>query len=440
MPHAKISTFLAPRAWALGLIGAAALSTLPAQAQAPAAAAPASAASQPAGPTVRPVFAVPLQAAQALLSDGKAQEAMAKLDEAAAVPDRTPFENYMLARMRASAAQSLGNKALVVESLEAAFAVGFVDRNEEARLIEALISLAWDLKDHARVIRWHERYVQAGGPNGSLQLLSIQSQAYAGDVAGAAKALRQRLDPAREPSPPESHLRLLLSYEQQLKDPGAAATIERLALSYPRPEYWSNVIFAAARSTSLDDRALLEIYRLLRLTGTLKAQDLAEEMAELSMRVGLPGEAKAVLDEAQAGGVLNKPTPALQKLRERVDKQAASDRTERRNAESAALRAPDGNALANLGWAALAELPPASPAADAERALGLLEQGIAKGGLRRANEVRLHLGMAQLAAGRRDAARQTLSALAEAAKADPLAPAIQLWSRFVSAPPLMPPR
>lgn len=440
MPHAKISTFRAPRAWALGLLGAAALSTLPAQAQAPAAAAPASAASQPAGPTVRPVFSVPLQAAQALLKDGKAQEAMAKLDEAAAVPDRTPFENYVLARVRASAAQSLGNKVLVVESLETAFATGMVDKSEEARLIEAVISLAWDLKDHARVVRWHERYVKAGGPNGSLQLLSIQSQAYAGDVAGAAKALRERLDPAKEPTPPETHLRLLLNYEQQVKDPGAAQTMERLAMAYPRPEYWNSVIFAAARSPSLDDRALLEMYRLLRLTGNLKLQDLVEEMADLSMRVGLPGEAKAVLDEAQAGGVLSKSTPALQKLRERVDKQAASDRTERRAAEAAAPRAPDGNALANLGWAALAELLP-TPAADAaERTIGLLEQGIAKGGLRRANEVRLHLGIAQLAAGRRDAARQTLAALAEATKADPLAPAIQLWSRFVSAPPLMPPR
>lgn len=439
MPHAKISTFRTPRAWALGLVGAAVLAGLPALAQTPAAAA--SAASQPAGPTVRPEFGTPLQAAQALLNEGKAQEAMAKLDEAAAVPNRAPYENYVLARVRASAAQRLGNKALVVESLETSLDSSFVEKAEEARLIEALISLAWDLKDHARVIRWHERYVKAGGPNGGLQLLSIQSQAASGDTAGAAKALRARLDPAAGPTPPESHLRLLLSYEQQLKDPGAAQTMERLAMAYPRPEYWSSMIFAAARSPTLEDRTLLEIYRLLRLTGNLKLPDLVEEMADLSMRVGLPGEAKTLLDEAQAAGLLSKPTPTLQKLQARVDKQVVADRAERKGAEIAAPKAADGNALANVGWAALVEQPQVAPVAEAERVVGLLEQGIAKGGLRRANEVRLHLGIAQLAAGRRDAARKTLSALAaEAGATDPLAPAIQLWNRYASAPPMMPPR
>ena len=50
--------------------------------------------------------------------------------------------------------------------------------------------------------------------------------------------------------------------------------------------------------------------------------------------------------------------------------------------------------------------------AAAESGLALMEQGVAKGGLKRASELRLHLGIAQLSAGRKDAAKQTLAALA----------------------------
>jgi Tfp pilus assembly protein PilF len=69
-----------------------------------------------------------------------------------------------------------------------------------------------------------------------------------------------------------------------------------------------------------------------------------------------------------------------------------------------------------------------------------MEQGIAKGGLRRPVEARLHLAMGQLAAGRKDAARQTLKALEAEAKADPMAVPVQLWTMFAQAPAMLPTR
>jgi hypothetical protein len=48
--------------------------------------------------------------------------------------------------------------------------------------------------------------------------------------------------------------------------------------------------------------------------------------------------------------------------------------------------------------------------------------------------------MGQLAAGRKDAARQTLKALEAEAKTDPLAVPVQLWSMFAQAPAMLPTR
>ncbi|MFN9505907.1 MAG: tetratricopeptide repeat protein [Rubrivivax sp.] len=70
----------------------------------------------------------------------------------------------------------------------------------------------------------------------------------------------------------------------------------------------------------------------------------------------------------------------------------------------------------------------------------MIEQGVAKGGLKRPAEIRLHLGIAQMAAGRKDAAQQTLTDLLAQATNDPLAPAIRLWSIYAGAPALLPPR
>jgi hypothetical protein len=48
--------------------------------------------------------------------------------------------------------------------------------------------------------------------------------------------------------------------------------------------------------------------------------------------------------------------------------------------------------------------------------------------------------MAQIAAGRKDAARQTLQGLAGQPAPDGLATAVRLWTMFAAAPAMMPPR
>lgn len=444
MPHATISTFRRPRAWALGLVGAAVFASLPAGAQAPAAAAPASAASQPAGPTVRPEFGTPMQAAQALLNEGKAQEAMARIDEAGRVPNRTPYETYVLERTRAAAAQRLGNVALTMQALEVALSTGQAIKADELALLEAMISTSARERDHARVLRWSQRYLDLGGANDAVRLIRIQSQAASGDNAGALVAMKARVAAADQAGQPvsEAHLRLLLGLQQATQDAALAATLGRLAVAYPRPEYWADIVTMASREPGLGDRALLELYRLLRSTGNLTAADLREDMVQLSLKTGQPAEAQVVLDEGYASGVLGTGAQAAahQKLRDQVRKQAAADKADRPAAETAAQRAKDGNALVDLGWAMVASLPAGAAPASAEPGLVLIEQGIAKGGLRRAAEARLHLGMAQIAAGRKDAARQTLQGLAGQPAPDGLATAVRLWTMFAAAPAMMPPR
>jgi len=430
-----------------GAVMAAVLMLMPtgrAAAQAKAVAAPASAASQPAGPTVRPEFATPMQAAQNLLGEGKASEALAKAEEASKLPALTAYETYVLERTRAAAGQRLGDVPLMMKSLEAALATGQTPPDEETALIEAMVSTAARQSDHATVLRWTRRYDELKGPNDAVRVVRIQSQLASGDTEAAKAALLARVEAADKAGQtlPEPHLRLLAGAQQQTKDPGLQRTFERLAAAYPRPEYWSDVVSFAARDPGLSDRAMLELYRLLRSTGSLKQGDLRDEMAQLSIRLGQPGEAQVVVEEGYAAGQLGTGAQAAahQKLREQARRLAGADRNDRPAAEAAAQRAKDGNGLVDLGWAIVAGLAADAAPAAAEPGLALIEQGIAKGGLRRPTEARLHLAMAQLVAGRKDAARQTVAALATAPAAEGLAVPVRLWTMYLQAPAMLPPR
>jgi hypothetical protein len=181
---------------------------------------------------------------------------------------------------------------------------------------------------------------------------------------------------------------------------------------------------------------------MLRVVGGVKQLELGEELAQRASRLGQPAEALSVIEDAYAAGQMGKggQAAAHQTLRDQVRKQAEAERADRAAAEASAKTAPNGNGLVDLGWAMVAGLPSGAPAAQLEPGLALMEQGIAKGGLRRPVEARLHLAMGQLAAGRKDAARQTLKALEAEAKTDPLAVPVQLWSMFAQAPAMLPTR
>src|ERR1700754_1474271 len=70
--------------------------------------APAPAASQPDN-AVPAAFATPFNAAQEMLKGGNAAGALAKLKEIDALPDQTPYEKYLVLRVKAPAEYSTGN-------------------------------------------------------------------------------------------------------------------------------------------------------------------------------------------------------------------------------------------------------------------------------------------------------------------------------------------
>src|SRR6476659_2265835 len=102
--------------------------------------------------TIRPEVGKPLQAAQELLKAQKSKEALAEIAKADGIANKTPFETYLVERMRASAAAVAGDVPTAVKALEAVIASGRATPAEQRPMMEALAGSYYRQKDYAKAI------------------------------------------------------------------------------------------------------------------------------------------------------------------------------------------------------------------------------------------------------------------------------------------------
>ena len=395
----------------------------PAPASAPAAAA--------SGPTLRAEVGKPLQAAQDAVKAGNYKEALARLAEAEALPGLTPYEVFITQRLKGPAAFGAGDLASATSQFEAVLASPLLAAVDRAPITETTIKLLLQQKEYARAAEWMKPYLAAdANANSEIRKLYPQVLSVLGDHAGVLRELAPQIaaDAAAKRAPPEATLRLLAASQSALKDmPAYLSTLERLASSTGKTEYWAELMARTVRRDGFaDERLRLDVYRLRRAVGVpLDAGELGD-MAARAQQAGLPAEAQALLDEGFASVLLDKGDnlAADKKLRETASKAAAQDRATLAESEAGALKGKDGNAAANLGLAV-------SGTGAHERGLALLLQGQAKGGLRRTDDALLHLGLVQWRAGKIDDAKRSFAAVQGS---DGSADLARLWGLYLASP------
>ena len=179
--------------------------------------------------------------------------------------------------------------------------------------------------------------------------------------------------------------------------------MEKLVTFYPKKEYWVDLLSRMQRKANFSDRLSLDTYRLSLATGSMTAAGDFMEMAQLALQADLATEGKQVVDKGFATGVLGSGPEAERhkRLRDLVNKRLAEDKSTQVEDERHAIAAKTGDALVSVGMALVYS-------GNAANGVNLIQQGIAKGGLKRPEDARLHLGIAQLIAGDKAKAMITL--------------------------------
>jgi hypothetical protein len=372
--------------------------------------APAAAPAQPPADSVRPELFKLLDPAQIKpLMDAKNYgEVKNRITQAEAVANRTPYENYVLNRMKLSLASASGDDQSAMQALEAIIGSGKLQGAEQANFIQALGGYYYNAKNYPKAIEWYTRY-QKESPTQSDAVNSALLRSYylSGDYATSVKLQRPVIDAAINAgkAPSAEDLRLYASAANKVKDDAAYLYgLEKLAAYYPSDDYWTDLINRGVmRRPGFNQEGY--ITDALRLEfAAVKKLDAAEyaDLAELALKDGFPTEAKKVVDAGFAAGVLGTGANAAQhrQLRDRATKGAADDAKNIAGGEASASKSKNGAGLVNLGWAYVTM-------DQFDKGIGFIEQGIAKGGLKSPDEAKLRLGMAYARAGKKDQALKT---------------------------------
>ncbi|AOK50958.1 hypothetical protein WT60_29890 [Burkholderia sp. MSMB617WGS] len=344
--------------------------------------------------TLRPDVARPLGAAQDLYRAHKYRDALGKIAQAAAVPNKTPYETYMVEEMRGAAAMAAGGTGTAIQAYEAVLGSGRLSKDDEQRTTAALAGVYFQQRNYPQAIKIAQRYLKAGGGDPDMRTLLVQSYYLSNDCAAVVSQLKPSVDAQARAghAPDEAQLQMLGTCAQKMKD-GATyrASLEKLVAYHPNPAYWDE-LFRSIRDkpgylSSLD----LDMYRLRRATGALNGADAYMEMTQLALVAGSAAEAKQVIDQGFASGTLGR--------------DAGADREKRLQALAAKrAQAPADNANPVAPLDAGMNLVFAG---QAKQGIAAMEAALAKGGIEHVDEARLRLGEAYYVAGEKARAVQT---------------------------------
>ena len=341
---------------------------------------------------VRAEVGKPLQQAAEYLKQGKAREALAKAREADAVPGKTAAEQLVVDRMKAAAAQRAGDLATAIAALEAI--APKVGGSEAGQIAEQLASAYAQQRNNAKATEWMNKAIAAGNNSATIKQLQAYLQSASGDYVAIARDAGAAVAAAEQAGrrPDEGDLLRLADAQQRTgNNAGYSATLEKLLTHYPKKDYWNAHLARLPRKPGFGDRFALDVMRLRLASGTLSKTDEFMEMAQLALQAGLPAEGRRIVEQGYRAGALGTGPEAArhQRLKDLALKQEADQKNAIAAQASQAEAEKTGDDLVKVGQAYVT-------LGEVDKGIALIEKGIAKGGLKRPEDAKLRLGMAQL--------------------------------------------
>jgi hypothetical protein len=203
---------------------------------------------------------------------------------------------------------------------------------------------------------------------------------------------------------PESWYRraLALGFDNRLA-PQTIAFGKALVAAYPTPQNWRDALLSYRTVSQADAALSLDVLRLMRASQALSGERDYLELVEALVQAGLPGEAKAVLDEGVSRGMLDPAEPRVRQQATALTTRSTQSRNGLARARTQALAATSADSAVAAGDAHLG-FGQYAPAVE------LYQAALQKGG-QDASLVNSRLGMALALAGRRSEAEAAFRAV-----------------------------
>lgn len=357
---------------------------------------------------IGPRVGKPMKAAQEAMQKKQWAEALTKVKEAQAISDKTPFEEYQINEFLGYILINQKDYAGAASAFERNIASGQVPAGELNNKLKTVAQLNFQTKQYGKAADFTTRYLKAVPNDAEMSTLLAQAYYLQKNYRAAADAIAPAVNATERQGrkPDENNLLLMMRSNYELNDAeGISNSLEKLVRHYPKPEYWDGLLSTLRRGDH-PDRLTLGIYRLMLETGTLKRAEDYEEMGQLAIDAGVPGEAQAIVEAGFNSKVLgNEPNKARhERLLAFAKKQVEEDRAALAQLDKEARATPTGQADVAVGQAYLSY-------GQYDQAIEAIQRGIKEGGLQNADEAHIALGIAHLRKGDRDQARAAFSAV-----------------------------
>lgn len=301
--------------------------------------------------TVQPLLGEAQKAQQANDHAG----AIGFLNQAVAAENKTPDDLYLIGLLLINSGVTTKDNPTIKRGIDLALQSGRTPAEDQAKFVRTLGTLALQANDYATAMTEFERYLQLN-PNDApviaemaelyrrqkLNQKAVQTMQQA--IAVQEKTSGQKAD--------ESWYRraLAIAYDGGLVAE-TMSTGEALVTNYPNSTNWRDVIVIWRETNNLDDQTNLDALRLQRAATALTGERDFYEYAEIASQRGLPGEAKAVIDEGVAAGALNLSKQVVKELNTTVSGRLAADKASLGAAEKEARASGNGRLALGTGEA-----------------------------------------------------------------------------------------
>ena len=365
-----------------------------------------------------------------------AEPALAQIDAAAKTDDdkyigaalRYDLEQQKLAAQQAANPNAPLNETVLAGPLDVLIANPSTPADMRGRYTYRRGALAFNGKQYPVAVQYFQKAKALGYANEDLDLQIVKAKMESGDVKSGLADLDASVtaSAASGKKAPEDYYRYAISKANGAKlKPETFAWLQKYAVAYPSPKTWRDVIvtFGLQQNgvVTLDETQKIDMFRLMRQTKSLADQNDYLEYADSVNRRGLPSEAQAVLKEGMASGKIPASNTMAKTL---LTDTATAIRNDGPLAglEKKATTNADGKLAAGTADAYLGQ-------DNYAKAIELYKVALSKGGVN-ADDVNLHLGIAQVKSGDKAGAAASFAAV----KTTPRMEQAQLWTAWMNAP------
>jgi tetratricopeptide (TPR) repeat protein len=336
---------------------------------------------------------------------------------------KSPDEKYFVAKMRLQHVAAGKDYAAQAAAIEAVIATGVAEPTELAQLNESLGIVYSNAGNFAGAERVYTP-ILAQNPNDVTAIVNLARAKLELKQDPAAMELLQRaitINKTAGKPVDEAWYRMVLQIAHNQKNRPLALQMARDVLTqYPSEVNLRNALIVYHDGAALDKEADLDLMRLMRASRLMPGSGDYLELAQTLSDAGLPGEAKAVLDEGTRLGVVRGGGSAAA-MQTQLARLISEDRSSLPGVEAKARASATGvlamrTAGAYYGYA------------DYAKAIELYQLALSKGGVD-ANLVNTRLGMTLALAGRKAEATTAFKAVT-----GPRADLAALWVAWINQP------